>query len=107
MEFDDTYLPTTMHATGLALSICYPESQHRTVSGARLIEATLLASEIMIRLSIVTDRNWFDYGIHPSGTFAPFGGVCALAKLRDLDQITTVHALGHAGSMSTTIMAAF
>lgn len=107
LEFDDTYLPTTMHATGLALSVCYPESQRRRVSGARLIEASLLASEIMIRLSIVTDRHWFDYGLHPSGTFAPFGGVCAIAKLRDLDTDTIMHSLGHAGSMSTMIMAAF
>lgn len=107
MEFDDTYLPTTMHATGLALSVCYPESQRRKVSGTSLIEASLLASEIMIRLSIVTKRDWFSYGIHPTGSFGTFGGVCALAKLRGLDEKTTVHALGHAGSMSTALTAAF
>ena len=73
LEFDDTYLPTTMHATGLALSVCFPESQQRTVSGPKLIEAVLLACEIMIRLSIVTSRHWFDYGIHPTGSFSPFG----------------------------------
>ena len=107
MEFDDTYLPTTMHATGLALSVCYPESQRRKVSGAKMIEAMLLASEAMIRLSIVTQRHWFDYGIHPTGSFGPFGGVCALAKLRDLDEDSIVRALGHAGSMSTMLTAAF
>jgi 2-methylcitrate dehydratase PrpD len=107
LEFDDTYLPTTMHATGLALSVCYPESQHRKISGTQLLEASLLASEIMIRLSIVTDRHWFEYGVHPSGSFSPFGGVCALSRLRDLDAQQIVHALGHAGSMSMTIMAAF
>jgi 2-methylcitrate dehydratase PrpD len=107
MEFDDTYLPTTMHATGLAISVCYPESQFRKISGARLIESVLLASEIMIRLSIVTERNWFDYGIHPTGSFGPFGGVCALSKLRGLENLAIVHALGHAGSMSTALTAAF
>jgi 2-methylcitrate dehydratase PrpD len=107
MEFDDTYLPTTMHATGLALSVCYPEAQLHKVSGKALIEAMLVACEIMIRLSIVTERNWFDYGIHPTGSFGPFGGVCALSKLRNLDGRTTVHALGHAGSMSTALTAAF
>jgi 2-methylcitrate dehydratase PrpD len=107
MEFDDTYLPTTMHATGLAMAVCFPESQQRKISGAKLMEASLAASEIMIRLSIVTNRHWFDYSIHPSGSFGPFGGVCALSKLRDLDQTTTVHALGHAGSMSTMLTAAF
>ena len=107
MEFDDTYLPTTMHATGLALSVCYPESQRRKVNGRDLMEASLIASEIMIRLSIVTNRHWFDYGIHPTGSFGPFGGVCALSKLRGLDTTTIVHALGHAGSMSTALTAAF
>jgi 2-methylcitrate dehydratase PrpD len=107
MEFDDTYLPTTMHATGLALSVCYPECQRSRVSGQKLIEAMLLASESMIRLSIVTQRHWFDYGIHPTGSFGPFGGVCALAKLRGLDADTIVRALGHAGSMSTMLTAAF
>lgn len=107
LEFDDTYLPTTMHATGLAASVCFPESQQRTVSGRQLIEAVLLASEIMIRLSIVTERHWFDYGIHPSGTVGTFGGVVALAKLRGLDATTIAHALGHAGSMSAMLTAAF
>jgi 2-methylcitrate dehydratase PrpD len=107
LEFDDTYLPTTMHATGLALSVCYPEAQRRKISGKDLIEASLLASEIMIRLSIVTERYWFDYGIHPTGSFGPFGGVCALSKLRGFDQMQTVNALGHVGSMSTALTAAF
>lgn len=107
MEFDDTYLPTTMHATGLALSVCFPEAQQRRIGGARLIESVLIASEIMIRLSIVTERNWFDYGIHPTGSFGPFGGVCALGKLRGMDRMALVHALGHAGSMSTALTAAF
>ncbi len=107
MEFDDTYLPTTMHATGLALSVCFPEAQRRAISGTKLIESVVLASEMMIRLSIVTNRHWFDYGIHPTGSFGTFGGVCALSKLRDLDASTIVHAFGHAGSMSTALTAAF
>lgn len=107
LEFDDTYLPTTMHATGLALSVCFPESQQRKISGASLIEASLLACEIMIRLSIVSERHWFDYSIHPSGTFGPFGGVVALSKLRGLDEATIVSALGHAGSMAQMLTAAF
>src|SRR4051794_17483192 len=107
MEFDDTYLPTTMHATGLAMSVCFPESQQRKIRGAKLREASLGASEIMTPLWIVTNRHWFDYSIHPSGSFGPFGGVCALSKLRDLDETTIVHALGHAGSMSTMLTAAF
>jgi 2-methylcitrate dehydratase PrpD len=107
LEFDDTFLPTTMHATGVALSVCYPESQLRTVSGPGLIEALVVASEVMIRTSIVSTQDWRQFGIHPTGSFGVFGGVCGLAKLRDLEQRTTVDALGHAGSMSTMLRAAF
>ncbi|WP_181832845.1 MmgE/PrpD family protein [Bosea caraganae] len=107
LEFDDTYLPTTIHATGLALSVCYPEAQRRPVSGAKLIESVLLASESMIRLSVVSTQDWFRFGIHPTGAFGVFGGVCALAKLRGLDDAAIIRGLGHAGSMSAALTAAF
>jgi 2-methylcitrate dehydratase PrpD len=107
LEFDDTYLPTTMHATGLALSVCYPEAQRLKVSGSALIESVLLASEAMIRLSIVSTQDWFSYGIHPTGAFGAFGGVTALAKLRNMDNAAIVRAFGHAGSMASALTAAF
>lgn len=107
LEFDDTYLPTTIHATGLALSVCYPEAQRRQVSGARLVESVLLASESMIRISVVSTQDWFRFGLHPTGLFGVFGGVCALAKLRGLDDAAIMRALGHSGSMAAALTAAF
>jgi 2-methylcitrate dehydratase PrpD len=107
LEFDDTYLPTTMHATGLSNAVAFPEIQRRKVTGTKLIEAVALSSETMIRLSIVTPLYWFNYGLHPTGIFGVFGGVNLLAKLRGLSQAEIVAALGHAGSMSGALTAAF
>lgn len=107
LEFDDTYLPTTMHASGLILSVCYPEAQRGKVTGQGLIESMVLASELMIRLSIVSQQDWFRFGIHPTGSFGPYGGVATLGKLRGSDAETMVRAFGHAGSMSTALTAAF
>lgn len=107
LEFDDTWLPTTMHATGLSNAVAFPEIQRRKVSGKQLIEAVALSSETMIRLSIVTPLYWFNFGLHPTGIFGVFGGVNLLAKLRGLSQAEIVAALGHAGSMSSALTAAF
>lgn len=107
MEFDDTYLPTTMHASGLCNAVMFPEAQLRKLSGKQLIEAVTLGSEVMIRTSIVNPLYWFDYGLHPTGVFSVFGGTTVLSKLRGLSQAEIVAAFGHAGSMSSALTASF
>ena len=37
----------------------------------------------------MSTQDWHQVGIHPSGSFGVFGGVCALAKLRDLVEEVT------------------
>lgn len=107
MEFDDTYLPTTMHASGLCNAVMFPEAQLQKLSGRKLIEAVTLGSEVMIRTSIVTPLYWFDFGLHPTGIFSVFGGSTVLAKLRGLGQAEIIAAFGHAGSMSSALTASF
>ena len=92
MEFDDTYLPTTMHASGLCNAVMFPEAQLQKLSGRKLIEAVTLGSEVMIRTSIVTPLYWFDFGLHPTGIFSVFGGSTVLSKLRNLSQAEIVAA---------------
>jgi 2-methylcitrate dehydratase PrpD len=109
MEFDDSYMPTAVHPSGLCNAVLFPECQMRRVSGRELIEASTIGSELMIRTSIVSPNHWhwFNSGLHPTGLFSVFGATAALAKLRDLDEMETVAAFGHAGSMSAGLTASF
>lgn len=109
MEFDDNFLPTAIHASGLCNSVMFTECHLRKVSGKAIIEAQTLGSELMIRASMVAPVHWywFNVGLHPTGIFSVFGGIAALARMRGLTARQVVSALGHAGSMSAGLTASF
>lgn len=107
LEYDDTFIPSTIHPTGACISAVLPDCMTKVVSGKRLIEAIALGGELMCRMSIVPPVRWFDFGVHPTGVFGIFGGVAALSRLRGISREEIVNAFGAAGSMSSGLTAAF
>lgn len=107
LEFDDTHVASSIHATSASLSAALPACQQAGLSGRDLIAAVLVGNELSSRLGLVSTMRFYNLGIHPTGVFGVFGAAYALAKARGLDAQTIVNATGICGSMSAALMASW
>lgn len=107
LEFDDTHVASSIHATSASLSVALPACQQAGASGRDLIMAVLVGNELSSRLGLVSGMRFYNLGIHPSGVFGVFGAAYALAKARGLAPQTIVNAIGICGSMSAALMASW
>ncbi|AXV16433.1 hypothetical protein CYG48_12440 [Neorhizobium sp. SOG26] len=107
LEFDDTHIQSNIHPTGVVLSALLPECERLELSGRQLLEATLIGSELLCRLGLVSPVRMHEVGFHPSSVYGVFGAVWGLAHLKGLSVEQTVHAIGHAASLSAGSIASF
>jgi 2-methylcitrate dehydratase PrpD len=107
LEFDDTHIESFIHPTAPVVSVAFPECTRRRVTGAELILAVLVGSELTCRLGRITPVRLHTLGFHPTAVFGVFGGAYALAKLRGHDAETIASAIGAAGSLSAGLNASF
>ncbi len=105
LEFDDTHVASSIHATSASLSAALPVCQQSGASGKDLITAVLAGNELSSRLGLVSPARLYSLGIHPTGVFGVFGAAYALAKARRLKPEVLVNAIGICGSMSAALMA--
>ncbi|OYW10217.1 MAG: hypothetical protein B7Z53_01410 [Rhodospirillales bacterium 12-71-4] len=107
LEFDDTHIESFIHPTAPVLAAVLAELPRRRPDGAALLTAVLAGMELTCRLGLVPPVRLHTLGFHPTAVFGIFGATLALARLRGLDAATTADALGHAGSLSAGLNAAF
>jgi 2-methylcitrate dehydratase PrpD len=106
-EFDDTHIESNIHPTGVALAAALPECQRRRLSGASLIEAAAVGSELACRLGLIAPIRMHELGFHPTAVYGVFGAVYALAIAKGLTATEIVDAIGAAGSMSAGLISSF
>ncbi|NGM20832.1 MmgE/PrpD family protein [Roseomonas stagni] len=107
LEFDDTHIESFIHPTAPVVSVAFAEVTRRRVSGADLIRAVLVGSELTCRLGRITPVRLHTLGFHPTAVFGVFGGVYALAALRGHGAGLIADAIGAAGSLSAGLNASF
>lgn len=107
LEFDDTHIQSNIHPTGVVLSALLPECERLGLPGKDLLEATLIGSELLCRLGMISPVRMHEVGFHPSSVYGVFGAVWGLAHLRRLSVEETVHAIGTAASLSGGSIASF
>lgn len=104
LDFDDTHTGAITHPSVSILATAFALGEQLHKSGAEIMTAAVAGYEVIVRLGLAANGGFHDAGFHPSGILAPFASVCVAAKLMDLDEKTTVNALGIAGSQAGTIM---
>src|ERR687888_515484 len=78
-DLDEGNLSTRTHAGIQIVPAALAEAEARGLSGARLLEAVILAYEASARLWRATTSR---LAVHPHGTYGPLAAAFALAKLR-------------------------
>jgi 2-methylcitrate dehydratase PrpD len=78
-DLDEGNLSTRTHAGIQIAPAALAEAEARSLSGARLLEAIILAYEASARLWRATQSR---LAVHPHGTYGPLAAAFALAKLR-------------------------
>lgn len=94
LDFNDTYIPTFMHATSGMLAAVMAVTEARGLSGERMIKALVLGLEVELACATILMPTGYYRGFVPGGLVGSVGTAAACAVLVDLDEQRTRNALG-------------
>jgi 2-methylcitrate dehydratase PrpD len=98
LDYDDTHLETIIHPAGPVASALFSLAQSRPVSGADLLHAFILGTEIECRLGKAIYPSHYDMGWHITGTCGAFGAAAACGRILGLNPQQMQWALGIAAT---------
>ncbi|WP_353072412.1 MmgE/PrpD family protein [Tunturiibacter gelidoferens] len=98
LDYDDTHLETIIHPAGPVASALFSLAQSRLVSGADLLHAFILGTEIECRLGKAIYPSHYDMGWHITGTCGVFGAAAACGRILGLNAQQMRWALGVAAT---------
>jgi 2-methylcitrate dehydratase PrpD len=99
-DYDDTHLPTVIHATPPVAAVVLSVARKQEVSGAELLHAFVLGVETTCRMGNAVTPGHYERGWHITSTCGVFGGTVAAAKLLRLDERQMAAALGIAATQA-------
>lgn len=102
-DFDDTYHPTRFHPTAPVLSAVCAVAEEAGASGADVLAAIAVGTEVSIKISHAIDRQHYLRGFHMTSTCGVFGATAGVCNLRRLPAGATTRAIGIAGSQSSGV----
>lgn len=104
----DVHRATLTHITPEVVPPALAIAERDDLSGADLLTAIAVGSEITTRVGLGLDYPVFrGKGWHGPGVIGPFGGAAAVGSLRGFDSDTMARAFGLAGSQSAGTFAAW
>lgn len=103
-DYDDTHLPTVIHATPPVAAAVLALARQQKVSGAELLHAFILGVETSCRMGNAVMPGHYERGWHITSTCGVFGATAAAAKLLRLDGRQVASALGIAATQSSGLV---
>jgi 2-methylcitrate dehydratase PrpD len=103
-DYDDTHLPTVIHATPPVAAAVLSIARKQKVSGAELLHAFVLGVETTCRMGNAVMPGHYERGWHITSTCGVFGASAAAAKLLRLDERQTASALGIAATQASGLV---
>jgi 2-methylcitrate dehydratase PrpD len=102
-DFDDTYHPTRFHPTAPVLSAVCAVGEEGGISGAHVLAAIAVGTEVSLKLSHTIDKQHYLRGFHMTSTCGVFGATAGVCSLRRLSVDATTRAIGITGSLSSGV----
>lgn len=103
-DFDDTHEGTIIHPTAPVAAAVFALAETRVVSGAELLHAFVLGTEVECRLGNAISPGHYDRGWHITSTCGVFGAAVAVGKLLGLNDREMLWALGNASAQSSGLV---
>ena len=104
LDYDDTHLPTVIHATppvgGALFALCRKEA----VGGKELLHAFALGVETSCRMGNVVMPGHYQHGWHITGTCGVFGVAAAAGKILHLKEEQLLSAFGIAATQASGLV---
>ena len=103
-DYDDTHLPTVIHATPPVGAAVLSLARTRKVSGRALLHALVLGMETSCRMGNAVMPGHYEHGWHITSTCGVFGATAAAAKILDLNEEQIASALGIAATQAAGLV---
>jgi 2-methylcitrate dehydratase PrpD len=100
LDFDDTHEAGICHSSTVVAPAALAAGEARGRSGADVLDAYVLGTEVALRIAIGTADGLYARGFHPTSVCGAFGAAAAVARLLELDGTQATHALGIVGSFA-------
>lgn len=106
-DLDDWEEPGNTHPTVVLLPALLAAATLRQASGAELLTAYAVGTELIMRLGEALTLDHYARGFHSTATLGAIGAAGAVARLLQLNQVQTAHALSLSVSQATGYTAQF
>ena len=103
-DYDDTHLPTVIHATPPVAGALFALARRRAMSGRDFLHAFILGMETTCRLGNAVTPGHYEHGWHITSTCGVFGAAAAAGKVLQLDATRMRHALGIAATQAAGLV---
>ena len=104
LDFDDTYLPGSMHLTASTVPCALGVGAHLKASGLEMLVAATLGMEVAARVAAAGKGSFQEAGFHPTGVAGTFGCTLITSRLWKMNVEQAVLAQGIALSSASGSM---
>ncbi|MDQ5849414.1 MAG: MmgE/PrpD family protein [Pseudomonadota bacterium] len=104
LDYDDTHLPTVIHATPPVAGALFALARQRAVPGVELVHAFILGVETTCRLGNAVTPGHYERGWHITSTCGVFGAAAACGVVLKLSPSQMSHALGIAATQAAGLV---
>jgi len=100
LDYDDTYLPGSVHLSASTVPVALGLGTHTKASGEEMLLACALGLEISARIAKAAQGGFVNAGFHATGIAGAFGSTAAAGRLMKLD--AAQHTLAQGIALSVT-----
>ena len=93
IEFDDWEIPGNTHPSGVLFSAILAVAADRPTSGRAVLDAYVAGFETIARIGEGVNFDHYANGWHATATLGAIGAAASVARLTELDEVQTAHAL--------------